>query len=283
MSIIERPSSSHDRRSALAAFLLASTTMMVVACGTAVNNPVAPAGADVGAPGEFASGSAGEIRTGAGSTGSSSGKVDICHRTEGTNDFIPITVALPALDAHLAHGDARVGDPVPGQPDMAFGPDCTPVPRGPVVITFDGLSGSPNLSPFSPYSESGFTVSPASGSWLILTTYGNPAPSIIFQRSAAEPTITAAAQVTSGGSAFRFTSVDLYSSITEIPYTFTGLMGSTPVFEVSGTVPNTFGNFVTVSNPHSTDLIDTLVITLSNPATPCCSNPVGFDNVAVVR
>jgi hypothetical protein len=119
--------------------------------------------------------------------------------------------------------------------------------------------------------------------WEALTTYGNPAPSIIFRRSAADPTLTAEVQITAGGSAFGFRSVDLYSSITPIPYTITGLRNSNPVFTVSDTVPNTFGNFATVLNPHSTDMIDTLLIRLTNPATPCCPNPMGLDNIVMTR
>ncbi|MGD8869737.1 MAG: hypothetical protein PVI01_19105 [Gemmatimonadales bacterium] len=208
-------------------------------------------------------------------------KVDICHLTSGANNFILISVAPAAVDAHLAHGDGRVGDLVPGQPDMRFDATCTPVPTGPVTITFAGLTD--NLAPFTTYDESGFTVSAASGSWENLTTYGNPAPSIIFTRLASEPTISAEAEISAGDSLFRFTSVDIYSSVTTIPYVLTGLLNSTPVFSVSGVQPNTFGNFVTVTNPNSGDLIDTLRITLSNPATPCCDNPVGFDNVALIR
>jgi len=155
------------------------------------------------------------------------------------------------------------------------------VPIVPVTITFGGLSG--NGSPFTTYHESGFTVSPTSGSWTALTTYGKPAPSIIFRRLEAEPTMTAEMQITAGGSAFSFSSVDLYSSVTPIPYTITGLMSSTPVFTVSDTVPNTFGNFATVLNQNTTDIIDTLLIRLSNPATPCCSNPVGLDNIVLRR
>jgi len=197
------------------------------------------------------------------------------------NGFILISVAPAAVDAHLAHGDGRVGDPVPGQPDMKFDATCTPVPTEPVTITFAGLTA--NGSPFTTTDESGFTVSAVSGPWENLTTYGNPAPSIIFTRQASEPETVGAAEISAGGSLFRFTAVDLYSSITTIPYTFTGLVNSTPVFTVSGVEPNTFGNFVTVSNPNAGDLIDTLRITLSNPATPCCPNPVGFDNVALIH
>lgn len=208
-------------------------------------------------------------------------KVDICHATGAADAFIPISVAPAAVAAHLAHGDGPVGGLVPGQPDMKFDATCTPVPAEAVTITFAGLAD--NLVPFTTYDESGFTVSATSGSWTNLTTYGNPAPSIIFTRLASEPTITAAAEISAGGSLFRFTAVDLYSSITTIPYTITGLLNSTPVFSVSGVEPNTFGNFVTVSNPNAGDVIDTLRITLSNPATSCCDNPVGFDNVALIH
>jgi len=79
------------------------------------------------------------------------------------------------------------------------------------------------------------------------------------------------------------TSVDIYSSVTPIPYVFTGLLNGSPLFSVSAVQPNTVGNFVTVANPSSGVLIDTLLIELSNPATACCGNPVGFDNVAVIH
>jgi len=52
--------------------------------------------------------------------------VTLCHRTGGVDGYIVITVAEPAVAAHLRHGDGLVGDPVPGQPDTAFGDDCQP-------------------------------------------------------------------------------------------------------------------------------------------------------------
>ena len=54
------------------------------------------------------------------------GKVDICHRTGGATTFILISIAPAAVNAHLAHGDGRIGEPVPGQPGMRFGSDCQP-------------------------------------------------------------------------------------------------------------------------------------------------------------
>jgi hypothetical protein len=41
--------------------------------------------------------------------------------------------------------------------------------------------------------------------------------------------------------------------------------------------------FATVQNPHSADLIDTLLIMLTNAAPDCCDNPMGLDNIVVAR
>ena len=51
-------------------------------------------------------------------------KVNVCHHSEETNSYILISIAQPALPAHLAHGDGQPGDPVPRQFGMRFGPDC---------------------------------------------------------------------------------------------------------------------------------------------------------------
>lgn len=147
------------------------------------------------------------------------------------------------------------------------------------TIAFGGLSG--NGSQFIEYNESGFSVASGLGSWEVMESYGNPAPAIIFMREADEPEFQGEVEITSNGSLFSFNSVDLYSSITPIPYTIKGFRDSELVFTLSDTVPNTFGKFKRVENPESTDAIDTLTIRLSNPATPCCSNPMGLDNIVV--
>ena len=151
------------------------------------------------------------------------------------------------------------------------------------TIGFDGLSV--DGSSFSTYTESGFTVQPVSGDWLVRTTYGNPSPFIYFTGTQ-EQSLTAGISVTNGGSAFQFSSVDLYSSITTIPYTFIGFFNSMVVFTETGTVPNTMGAFATVLNQYSSSFIDALEITLVNPAggcSTCVDNPVGLDDVVLLE
>ena len=54
------------------------------------------------------------------------------------------------------------------------------------------------------------------------------------------------------------------------------------VLSLSGTVPNTFGQFRTVSGGEPVT-IDTLRITLTNRAAPCCANPMGIDNLLLAK
>jgi hypothetical protein len=182
---------------------------------------------------------------------------------------------------HLAHGDGRVGELVPAQVETKFGATCELVPLAGSVITFDRLTGASG-TPFTSYEEDGFTVTSTVRAWQVMAGYGRPAPAIIFLRQAPEPDADGEVQVTSGAGLFVFGSVDLYSSVTTIPYVITGVRKSSPAFVLTGKIPNTFGNFKPVSNPEAVQ-IDTLVIRLTNPATPCCGNPMGIDNIAIKR
>ena len=76
---------------------------------------------------------ASESGTGLAATGSGSSKVGVCHRTNGANPFILITIAEPAVPAHRAHGDAAIGEPVPVDPSKIFDDSCTPVQPPPVA------------------------------------------------------------------------------------------------------------------------------------------------------
>jgi hypothetical protein len=80
---------------------------------------------------------------------------------------------------------------------------------------------------------------------------------------------------------FTFSAVDLYSSVTPIPYRFIGYNEGMPIFDVSDTMPNTFGMFKTATNPEFASLIDLLYIELVNPYVEFGGNPVGFDNIVV--
>ena len=164
------------------------------------------------------------------------------------------------------------------------GTDTPTSPSSPtrnVTMTFNGLTGGGTSVAI--YGESGFSVSASAGSWVALTTYGNPAPFIEFFASAGN-TVTGQIQVFADlHAAFSFKSIDLYSSTTRIPYTITGVRDAAVVFTVADTLPNTFGNFRTVVNPHGTDVIDTLTISLSNASIPCCPNPMGLDNIILGR
>ena len=54
------------------------------------------------------------------------GKVSLCH-AEGNGSYHLIDVSESAEPAHRAHGDGRIGDPVPGQTGKTFDADCRPV------------------------------------------------------------------------------------------------------------------------------------------------------------
>jgi len=117
----------------------------------------------------------------------------------------------------------------------------------------------------------------------VRTDYGHPAPFIEFYVPCVGTPCAAPAtpgigtlQVTAGGATFRFKSVDLYASLVPIPYQITGLLHSTTAFTITNTVPNTFGDFVTVVNPQAGVVVDTLVISLTGAV-----SAMGVDNIAI--
>jgi hypothetical protein len=59
-------------------------------------------------------------------------KVDVCH-LEGNGSYHLINVSENALPAHLAHGDALPGDPVPGMPGYVFDDACNAVAE-PILV-----------------------------------------------------------------------------------------------------------------------------------------------------
>jgi len=169
----------------------------------------------------------------------------------------PTTVPIP----HFLLGDPPMGP-------------STPCP----TIGFDGAG--PAAAPVTTHTNCGFTVTATTPNWTVWTGYGHPAPFIGFMSADGEKT-TGEIRVTAARGKFKFESVDLYSSITAIPYVIVGLANSAPVFSLQSTHGNTYGDFATISNPNADADIDTLVIELSNSSAPCCSNPMGLDNIVL--
>jgi hypothetical protein len=147
-------------------------------------------------------------------------------------------------------------------------------------IQFGGLTA--NRTDVITYSEAGYVVSRSAGNWMSLTTYGNPAPFIQFITEASTTT-TGEVTISSGGGFFSFESIDLYSSVTQIPYEIVGLRGRDAVLLVTGTLGNTFGNFRTVTNDRPGTFVDTLFIRLTNTTGGAGPNPMGFDNLVLSR
>ena len=63
----------------------------------------------------------------------SDSKVSLCHST-GNGSYHMIDVSNSAESAHRAHGDGKVGDPVPGQPTKVFDRNCSLVAASAVQI-----------------------------------------------------------------------------------------------------------------------------------------------------
>lgn len=51
-------------------------------------------------------------------------KVTLCHKT-GNGKYVEITVSVDAEPAHRAHGDAKIGEAVPGNAGKVFGTGCS--------------------------------------------------------------------------------------------------------------------------------------------------------------
>ena len=68
----------------------------------------------------------------------SNSKLSLCHRTE-SGSYHMIDVSQDAEPAHRAHGDGKVGDPVPGQPLKVFDQSCRAV--GPSVEIVKSTNG----------------------------------------------------------------------------------------------------------------------------------------------
>jgi hypothetical protein len=140
-------------------------------------------------------------------------------------------------------------------------------------VTFAGLTTS---DPVTTYSENGYTITTVSAAW-------TGAERLIFYTQPSTTTVGEIRMTADDGGTFLFNAVDLYSSLTVIPFVIEGRLGSATVFSFSDTLPQTSGAFVRVHNPQLSDPIDTLVIRMTNTASACCANPMGLDIIQTLR
>jgi len=182
-----------------------------------------------------------------------------------------------------------------GGPESTSGPSTTSTPVAAAIpriapstlkpsttYTIGFSSLRENRAPFTFHAESGFDVSVVSADWIALTTYGNPQPFVEFYAPAGVTT-TGELRITAGGAPFWFNSIDLYSSTTKIPYVIEGFLNSDEIYASADVIGNTFGAFARRSNPKADMAVQEIRIRLSNPSAPCCSNPMGVDNIVVSR
>jgi len=85
----------------------------------------------------------------------SNGKASLCHRT-GNGDYHRIDVSVNAEPAHRAHGDAKVGEPVPGTQRQLFDANCRAA--GPKVAIEKSTNGEEADNPPGPSILVGSTV-----------------------------------------------------------------------------------------------------------------------------
>lgn len=136
-----------------------------------------------------------------------------------------------------------------------------------------------------PYTEAGFTVTPgASTPWYGIGQIDQPPRprSFIYveREDFAEP-VEGVARITHQGHSFNFNSLLLYSSLSDVPYVFTGLRNGNVVYTTTGTLPYPEGEFVKVSNPNASDLIDALEIRLVDVYEWGQKNPIGISHISV--
>jgi len=147
------------------------------------------------------------------------------------------------------------------------------------IIRF--AQAGPMGTPLPVYQEAGFTMHPTAGSWEAGLGNGSPYGTVVQFRAVRNQTVVGQLHVADGGQLFRFASIDLYSSVTEIPFVITGRRAGATVFEQQGTVGHTSGGRARVRSNYPVTEIDTLVIRMTNDPGACCGNPMGLTNIAL--
>jgi hypothetical protein len=170
--------------------------------------------------------------------------------------------------------------PASPSPIIASNSSQPPAAPGACVIGFDDLTI--DRASFASHTACALSVAATAATWQVSTTYGRPAPFIQFLSAAGSTTIGEIG-VTATGGTFAFTSMDIYSSTTKIPYEITGSVKGGVLFTIAKVQGNTYGDFATIVNSQASAAIDRLTIRLTNAAAPCCSNPMGVDGIRVIH
>jgi hypothetical protein len=127
-------------RSGLLAVLTVVGVVSAACSGPA--SPVAP-----GDPAATASAgpapAAGAATTSAPQSAASAQKITLCH-VQGNGGYVEIAVSAAAEPAHRRHGDAAIGEPVPGSSSLEFGPGCVPVAVAVLIDVTAGFTGTSN-------------------------------------------------------------------------------------------------------------------------------------------
>ena len=108
--------------------VLTAGVLTLAACES--NNPVGPAPLDSSLTTTNAT-AAGQTTPAVRPTSAS---VVLCHVT-GNGRYQPLRISENAEAAHRAHGDARIGEPVPGESGMIFDENCDSVRRSFVITS----------------------------------------------------------------------------------------------------------------------------------------------------
>jgi hypothetical protein len=114
--------------------------------------------------------------------------INVCHHTEGVNEYILINISENALDSHLAHGDALPGDTYPGDDTKKFSDDCSVIDKWVLLDTVTVPSNEAVASTDEIISPEATYLLKASGIYVYATWAGDPvADAKCSYRGSADP------------------------------------------------------------------------------------------------